>query len=201
MVGLDSDPHGKKYEISLPMDSVMDPRKDILLAYEMNDSTLPPDHGYPVRVLAPGMTGSRNVKWIGKLLIRKTESESNWQKNDYKTVYDPSQWATADSIYETPVIAHITSPKDGEKINMSINNDVLIKGYAYSGGGRNISKVLISDDGCQTFKHQANIIDDRQERNRAWAWVRWEAEIDIPKNKKPGDTLEICMNALDKDQN
>ena len=90
MVGLDHDPSGKVYEISIPMSSVMDKKADVMLAYEMNGETLPRDHGYPIRMLCPGMTGSRNLKWLGKIGIKKTESESNWHKKDYKTVYNSS---------------------------------------------------------------------------------------------------------------
>lgn len=35
----------------------------------MNEKVLPPDHGFPLRMLVPGYTGSRNTKWLGKLII------------------------------------------------------------------------------------------------------------------------------------
>jgi len=35
----------------------------------MNLKSLPPDHGFPLRILVPGVTGSRNTKWLGKLII------------------------------------------------------------------------------------------------------------------------------------
>jgi sulfite oxidase len=40
---------------------------DVLLALEMNGETLPVDHGFPLRVVAPGIVGARNVKWLGKV--------------------------------------------------------------------------------------------------------------------------------------
>lgn len=43
----------------------MDPRADIILAYEMNGQPIPRDHGFPVRVIVPGVVGARNVKWLG----------------------------------------------------------------------------------------------------------------------------------------
>jgi sulfane dehydrogenase subunit SoxC len=39
-------------------------REDVLLAYEMNDAPLPPQHGFPLRLLVPGWYGMAHVKWL-----------------------------------------------------------------------------------------------------------------------------------------
>ena len=46
--------------------------------------TLPRDHGYPVRLVAPGIVGARNVKWVGSITLSEEESYSHWQRKDYK---------------------------------------------------------------------------------------------------------------------
>lgn len=60
-----------KYATCLPLDYAMDPNNDVLLAYEMNDVRLPPDHAYPVRLLIPGYVGGRSVKWLPGSGFRK----------------------------------------------------------------------------------------------------------------------------------
>ena len=35
-----------------------------LLAYEMNGAPLPPQHGFPLRLVVPGWYGMTNVKWL-----------------------------------------------------------------------------------------------------------------------------------------
>ncbi|WP_426302142.1 sulfite oxidase [Arthrobacter sp. R-11] len=40
---------------------------DVLLAYEVNGQPLPPQHGYPLRLLVPGWYGMTSVKWLGSI--------------------------------------------------------------------------------------------------------------------------------------
>jgi sulfite oxidase len=51
--GLDRD-FDKSYGASIPIEKAMDMKGDVILAFEMNGSELPIDHGFPLRVVAPG---------------------------------------------------------------------------------------------------------------------------------------------------
>ena len=55
------------YGSSIPADKAVDPRGDVLLAFEMNGEPIPRDHGFPVRAVVPGVVGARSVKWLGKV--------------------------------------------------------------------------------------------------------------------------------------
>ena len=73
-----------------------DPRGDVILAYEMNGVTLPRDHGFPVRVVVPGVVGARNVKWLNRIIISEHESDSHWQQSDYKGFSPSVDWNNVD---------------------------------------------------------------------------------------------------------
>jgi len=65
---------------SLPLAKALDP--DTILAWEMNGAILLPDHGYPVRLIAPGLVGQRSVKWLKKISFSPIEAQSFWQQKD-----------------------------------------------------------------------------------------------------------------------
>ena len=46
----------------------------------VSGSPLPLDHGFPVRVVVPGVTGARSVKWLSRIIASKEESQSHWQQ-------------------------------------------------------------------------------------------------------------------------
>lgn len=44
----------------------------VLLAYEMNGVPLPPQHGFPLRLVAPGWYGMAHVKWLCDITVSTT---------------------------------------------------------------------------------------------------------------------------------
>ena len=52
------------YDDSIPLARAM--RDDVMLAFLMNGEKLPKEHGFPLRLLVPGLYGIKNVEWIGK---------------------------------------------------------------------------------------------------------------------------------------
>ena len=53
------------YERSLPIADVL--RDEVLLAYEMNGAPLPPQHGFPLRLIVPDWYGMASVKWLTRI--------------------------------------------------------------------------------------------------------------------------------------
>lgn len=175
------------YGSSIPIETAVDKRGDVLLAYEMNGKPLPPDHGYPIRVLVPGTVAARSVKWVNKIIVSDEESPSQWQRRDYKcfgpnVAPNEADWESAASIQEMPVQSAITSvrdisaqsKRDSELLKaFGLKEDsVAVEGYCYSGGGRRIIRVDVSADGGKTW-HQAKIEENETKGTKAWAWQKW----------------------------
>lgn len=150
------------YATSIPLAFAMDPNNAVLLAYEMNDEKLPPDHGFPVRVVIPGHVGGRQVKWLSSILITDKECDNYYHLHDNK-VLPPNvdvetsapYWHKPEYVlYELNVNSVIVSPDHAECWHM--RGDAMetrtIKGYAYSGGGRRISRVELSLDGGSSWE-------------------------------------------------
>jgi DMSO/TMAO reductase YedYZ molybdopterin-dependent catalytic subunit len=55
------------YQRSLTVAEAM--RPEMLLAYQMNGAPLPPQHGYPLRLIAPGWYGMAHVKWLSDIEV------------------------------------------------------------------------------------------------------------------------------------
>jgi len=69
------------YRTTIPITDLSD--RELWLAWTMNDAPLPPDHGYPVRLLVPGRYGIKNPKWITRLTFESEPSLGFWESNGW----------------------------------------------------------------------------------------------------------------------
>ncbi|GLV31930.1 shopper [Carabus blaptoides fortunei] len=200
--GLDTDPTNAPYGSSIPFHKAMDRHGDVILAYEMNGEPLPRDHGYPVRVVVPGTVGARNVKWLGRIIVSSCESEAFWQQNDYKGFSPNVDWDTVDfkqspAIQQLPVISAICVPQAGDTVTIQ-DGCVVVKGYAWSGGGQKIVRVDVTADGGKNW-HVAEIdMQDDADAPKHWSWTLWTAKIPVTANTK---NVEIWAKAVDSAYN
>ena len=80
--GLDRGVQGEvehAYERSLPAAEAL--RDDVLLAHAINGQPLPPQHGYPLRLIVPGWYGMTHVKWLASISV-VAEPFRGWQQED-----------------------------------------------------------------------------------------------------------------------
>lgn len=80
---------------------------------------LPPDHGYPLRVIVPGYVGVRNIKWLKRVNAQKDEAVGPWQRGiAYKTLgpdvvavegHDLSQYVASHQCHMARLCLHYSS--------------------------------------------------------------------------------------------
>jgi sulfane dehydrogenase subunit SoxC len=78
--GLDRGVQGdveQDYARSLPVAEAL--REEVLLAYAVNGQPLPPQHGFPLRLIVPGWYGMTHVKWLRSIEV-VAEPFSGWQQ-------------------------------------------------------------------------------------------------------------------------
>ena len=134
-----------EYETSTPLSYILKENKCCVLATQMNGEELTVDHGYPVRVILPGVAGARSVKWLQSIKISKEPSKSPWNSHYYKH-------RNGSHIQELPLNSIILSPQNGDFIEKENETVLKLEGVAYSGGsGNSIQSVELSVDEGQTW--------------------------------------------------
>ncbi len=187
--GLDRGIEGEieqQYQRSLRVDEAL--RDDLLLAYEMNGGPLPPQHGFPVRLLVPGWYGMTSVKWLARIETIDEPFAGYQQAQGYRLRQTedeegtPVQWIVPRSLFVPPGI-----PEFFTRERTAEAGEHVIEGRAWSGLAP-ISAVEVSTDGGSTWA--AAELEPQEER---WAWrgwrFRWEAE--------PGE-YRVCSRARDE---
>jgi DMSO/TMAO reductase YedYZ molybdopterin-dependent catalytic subunit len=69
------------YSAGLPLDYLRE--ESVLLAYGINDVTLPPERGFPLQVVAKGKYGYKWAKWVTEIEVVAEEREGFWESRGY----------------------------------------------------------------------------------------------------------------------
>ncbi len=173
------------HRVRRPMNLEKACRDDTLLVLAMNGEPLPPDHGYPARVLVPGWLGTASIKWVGRIEVSEEPLYSPYNTEEYVLIgpdYPAEGAAEGQIITEMPVMSVIdldwpaTVPA-GPRV---------VRGRSFAGEGR-VREVAYSVDGAPW--QQAELLPP----NIAAAWVRWQFAWDAA----PG-YHEIRVRATDE---
>jgi DMSO/TMAO reductase YedYZ molybdopterin-dependent catalytic subunit len=143
--------------------------KDVLLAYEMNGATLPPDHGFPLRVVVPAWIGISSIKWLGRIEVSRTPLVSAWNTQFYR-LFGPDHPTDGTLITRQVIKSAFELPWNG---TVTTGRPQLIRGRSWSGNGR-IRHVEVSTDGS-TWRRAA-----RTGPSDADGWQRWELRWQPP---------------------
>ena len=166
----------------LPVSKALD---DVLLAYEMNGEPLPPDHGFPLRLVVPGWIGIASIKWVGQIEVSDQPLFSPWNTKWYRLT--GGDYPADSPPITTQVVKSAFELARGA--NFPAGRHVPLAGRSWSGTSA-IRRVEVSIDQGATWQHAR-----LRGPNAPGAWARWHVHLPA---QRPG-AHELWARATDKD--
>ncbi|AXJ09170.1 sulfite oxidase [Arthrobacter sp. PM3] len=171
------------YARSLPIEEAL--RPDVVLAYRMNGADLPPQHGYPLRLVVPGWYGMASVKWLSSIKVLTKPYDGFQQALAYRYQDDaddagtPVTWIKVRSLMVPPGV-----PDFFTRTRVLPPGPVMLTGRAWSGQGA-VQRVEVGIDGKWAPAHL-------EHPAAPFAWCAWS----MPWVADPGEH-ELACRATD----
>jgi len=163
----------------------------LLLAYEMNGQPLPPQHGAPLRLVAPGWYGMAHVKWLHRVEVLDREFGGFQNEVAYRLKEGDEPGEPVTRIRPRALMAPPGFPDFMSRARVVDAGRHELVGRAWSGLAP-VQRVEVSVDGGAAWA------DARLEEPAGrWAWRRWTFDWVAA---EPGET-ELCCRASDADGN
>ncbi|RYP92110.1 hypothetical protein DL770_001771 [Monosporascus sp. CRB-9-2] len=221
--GADKLPNGY-YGTSIKLNWAMDPNRGVLVAHKMNGEMLEPDHGKPLRVIIPGQIGGRSVKWLKRIIVT-AEPSDNWYH-----IYDnrvlptmvspemsadmPETWKDERyAIYDLNTNSATCYPAHDEKVSLTTGaQSYKVRGYAYAGGGKRITRVEVTLDRGKTWilasvsypedeyrlaQEGERLFGGRLDmswRETCFCWCFWDLDIPLAQLQASDDIMVRAMD-------
>ncbi|MGI9149154.1 MAG: molybdopterin-dependent oxidoreductase [Chloroflexota bacterium] len=123
------------YTVSYPLEVAM--RATTFLAYAMNGSPLPPHHGFPARILTPGLFGLNSPKWVTRVELDDQHVKGFYELQGWGPNFVvPNRSTFFAGAFQTPFVPSASIP---------------VRGNAFA-GNRGVAGVDVSQDGGQTWQ-------------------------------------------------
>jgi DMSO/TMAO reductase YedYZ molybdopterin-dependent catalytic subunit len=132
---------------------------DVLVATKMNGVPLPRGHGFPARIIVPGIYGMKHVQWLTEIEV---------VEGNYTGYYQKQGWSD-DATVKT--MSRIDFPRHGDTLE---GPAYTVRGLAFA-GTRGIRQVEMSTDGGQRWA-LASLADPLS----SYAWRFWSYRWTIP---------------------
>lgn len=157
------------YHDSIPLHQ----SKNALLVYRMNGEPLTRQHGYPLRLMVPGLYGIKQVKWLREIEVSEQSHVGYWQKRN---------WSKTAKV---KIMSRIDSHRDGEWLPV---RHTVIRGIAFS-GDRGIQYVQVSLNGERSWQ-----LAHLEKPQSPWSWVFWSLPCKFPQRGR----YRIAVRAADQ---
>jgi DMSO/TMAO reductase YedYZ molybdopterin-dependent catalytic subunit len=169
---------------SMSLADAMDPKN--ILCYEMNGAPLPPDNGFPLRLIAPGWYGIANAKWLKRIDVRDQRFENRFMGRDYVTLREEDH--NGETVWVETSVGRARLKSAPARVT-HIGNDYRIVGAAW---GAPIDRVEVKIDDGPWMPATIDSTDEAE-----FAWKMWS--VDWPKPSSGEHT--VTSRAIDTSGN
>ncbi|MGW0753293.1 sulfite oxidase [Streptomyces sp. NPDC002587] len=157
------------YQRSLPLRVATGDDPEVLIAYAMNGRPLPPQHGYPLRLVVPGWYGMAHVKWLREITLVDAPFTGFQQAVAYRYRQDPDEpGEPVTRIAPRALMVPPGFPDFMSRVRVVPAGPVRLEGRAWSGYGP-VARVEVSCDGGGSWSG-AGLTPQGEHR---WAWQAW----------------------------
>ena len=160
-----------------------------LLAYEMNGVPLPPQHGFPLRLVVPGWYGMTNVKWLESIEVVDRPFDGFQQASSYRfKVDEDDEGRPLTRMLPRALMLPPGIPEFFSRERTLPLGEVRLEGRAWSGLAP-VAGVEVSDDAGKTWT-EAELGDAGAGR---WAWRPWTSTW----SPRAAGSYTLCCRARD----
>lgn len=156
------------YSDSITLQAALDP--DTLVVFGMNSVSLPKDHGFPARIIVPGIYGMKNVKWVTAIEAVDYDYQGYWMVRGWS---DTARVKTE---------SRIDVPADTSRVKAG----AAVAGVAWA-GDRGIRGVEISQDNGASWSPAL-----LKRELSPLAWRLWTSEL-----KPASGKVRVMVRAVD----
>ena len=137
------------YETSVELRWITQP--GVLLVYELNGEPLPREHGFPLRILMPGLYGQKMPKWIRDIEFIDYDHQGYWESRG---------WSEVASVQTNAIVRQ---PEDLARLPLG---SVPVFGVAFAGLRRITDVEVRIDDGAWS---RAELL----QADSTLVWTQW----------------------------
>jgi DMSO/TMAO reductase YedYZ molybdopterin-dependent catalytic subunit len=153
-------------------------RDEVLLAYAINGEPLPPQHGFPLRLIVPGWYGMTCVKWLQKIAFTPEPFEGYQMVTGYRMrAHEDDEGTPVTRIEPRSLMVPPGIPDFLTRRRFLRPGPVTLQGRAWSGWGP-IERVEVSTDGGTSW--QPATLGDPPGPT---AWAPWSFDWDAPEGE------------------
>lgn len=164
------------YARALPLSDAL--RDEVLLAYAINGQPLPPQHGFPLRLVVPGWYGMTHVKWLRTINVID-HAFDGWQQTE---AYHLDPETPVSRMLPRSLLVPPGIPDFLTRERKLAAGPCVLEGRAWSGHGA-VEHVEVSTDGGRTWG-DATLTEPLSE----FAWRGWTFRWDAV----PGEHVLSC---------